>query len=94
MIGTALRALGFFAISALLLGEGLLVLWASLGGSVPYTLEPKYVDLAQSELRVRGVRNLRLLSALRHLCHQLLVQRGRALLCRSQATATIQRHWT
>ena len=32
MIGTALRALGFFAISALLLGEGLLVLWASLGG--------------------------------------------------------------
>ena len=32
MIGTVLRALGFFAISALLLGEGLLILWASLGG--------------------------------------------------------------
>jgi hypothetical protein len=32
MIGTALRALGFFAISALSLSEGLLVLWASLGG--------------------------------------------------------------
>ena len=31
MIGTVLRALGFFAISALLLGEGLLILWASLG---------------------------------------------------------------
>jgi hypothetical protein len=30
-IGTVLRALGFFAISALLLGEGLLILWASLG---------------------------------------------------------------
>ena len=32
MIGTVMRALGFFAISALLLGEGLLILWASLGG--------------------------------------------------------------
>jgi hypothetical protein len=32
MIGTVMRALGFFAISALLLGEGLLILWVSLGG--------------------------------------------------------------
>jgi hypothetical protein len=32
MIGTVMRALGFFATSALLLGEGLLILWASLGG--------------------------------------------------------------
>src|ERR1700730_8053272 len=32
MIGTVIRALGIFAISALLLGEGLLILWASLGG--------------------------------------------------------------
>ena len=32
MIGTVMRVLGFFAISALLLGEGLLILWVSLGG--------------------------------------------------------------
>ena len=32
MTGTVMRALGIFAISALLLGQGLLILWVSLGG--------------------------------------------------------------
>jgi hypothetical protein len=32
MIGTVMRALGFFAISALLFGQGLLILWGSLRG--------------------------------------------------------------
>ena len=41
MIGTVIRALGIFAISALLLGQGLLILWVGLGDwpvTVPGTL--------------------------------------------------------